>query len=191
VSRTGEGLLLIGRPGSGKSTLALGLIRQGWGYLSDDAILLCRQVEGVEALACRQPFYLDADAAAFAALPLGEAEPDTAGGWKRRVEIRAAYPGQSVARCLPRVLLFTSIIRHPRSMIRPIDPHRALRHLLAESAPQLFDRRTMPRHFDVLARLVQQTATYELQAGRDLYHHSAKLTELLAEATGGARWRAS
>jgi hypothetical protein len=192
VSRSGEGLLLIGRPGSGKSTLTLGLVLQGWGYLSDDAVLLHRRVEGVEALACRQPFYVDTHAAvASTALLLGEMVPDTAGGWKRRVHIREVYPGQSVARCLPRVLLFTSIIPRPDSRIRPVDPHRALRHLLAESGPQLFDRRTMPRHLDVLARLVRQTATYELHAGLNLYHHPARLAELLAETTGEARWHAS
>jgi hypothetical protein len=192
VARAGAGLLLIGRPGSGKSTLALGLIRLGWGYLSDDAVLLHSQPEGVEALACRQPFYIDATAtAAYPELPCGEEVPDTAGGRKRRVHIRAAYPEQAVARCRPWVLLFTSIIPRPHSMIRPMDPHRALRHLLAESAPQLIDRRTMPRHLDVLTRLVQQTITYGLRAGRDLYHHPARLAVLLAKATGKTRWRAS
>jgi hypothetical protein len=191
VARGGEGFLVIGRPGSGKSTLALGLIQQGWSYLSDDAVLLRRQSQGVEALACRQPFYVDAHAAAaYAALLLDEAVPDAAGGWKRRVQIRAAYPGQSVARCLPQVLLFASIIPHPHSMVCPVDPHRALRHLLAESGPQLFDRRTMPQHLDVLTHLVQQTTTYELRAGLDVYHRPARLAELLAEATGEGRWRA-
>jgi hypothetical protein len=191
VARSGEGLLLIGRPGSGKSTLALGLIQQGWSYLSDDAVLLRRQAAGVEALACRRPFYVDAHAAvASATLPLGEAVPDTAGGWRQRVEIRAVYPEQSVVGCLPRVLLFTSIIPRPHSMVHPLDQHRALRHLLAESGPQLFDRRTMPQHLNVLTHLVQQTATYALQAGLDVYHHPARLAELLAEVTGEGRWRA-
>lgn len=42
VSGHGRGLLIIGGSGSGKSTLALGLLRQGWGLLSDDAVYLSR-----------------------------------------------------------------------------------------------------------------------------------------------------
>ena len=46
VTADGLGVLIIGASGSGKSTLALGLIRQGWGYLSDDAVLLRRSRRG-------------------------------------------------------------------------------------------------------------------------------------------------
>jgi hypothetical protein len=60
VAREGPGLLLVAGSGSGKSTLALGLIRQGWGYLSDDAVLLRLQPKGVAALALRKDFYVDA-----------------------------------------------------------------------------------------------------------------------------------
>jgi hypothetical protein len=40
VAPKGLGVLIIGASGSGKSTLTLTLIRQGWKYLSDDAVLL-------------------------------------------------------------------------------------------------------------------------------------------------------
>ena len=52
----GAGLLLIGAPGSGKSTLAIGLIRQGWRYLSDDAVLLRDGWRGIEALPLPEEF---------------------------------------------------------------------------------------------------------------------------------------
>ena len=55
------GMLLVGGSGSGKSTLTIGLVRQGCGYLSDDALLLRPQPEGVEALAFRKPFSIDAE----------------------------------------------------------------------------------------------------------------------------------
>jgi hypothetical protein len=64
VAHPDRGMLLVGGSGSGKSTLTIGLVRQGWGYLSDDALLLRQQPEGVEALAFRQPFSVDADVAA-------------------------------------------------------------------------------------------------------------------------------
>ena len=58
----------------------------------------------------------------------------------------------------------------------PVGGVRALGELLAQSAPQLFDRSTMVQHLETLKRLLQQTEAYELHAGRDLYHEPAKLT---------------
>src|SRR5262249_16022590 len=43
----GRGILVIGPSSSGKSTLTLGLIRHGWRYLSDDALLLRPTPEGL------------------------------------------------------------------------------------------------------------------------------------------------
>ncbi len=54
----------------------------------------------------------------------------------------------------------------------------SLRLLLAQSAPQLFDRSTMSAHLELLKRLLQQAETYELNAGTDLYHQPAKLIDL-------------
>ena len=104
VAKEGLGLLIVGPSGSGKSTLAIGLIRQGWSYLSDDAVLLRSQAEKVEALALRKHFYIDADAAPSSAeLPLGEEVPDSTGRRRRRVYLEDAYPGQHIAQCLPHV----------------------------------------------------------------------------------------
>jgi hypothetical protein len=192
VSRHGCGLLIVGGSGSGKSTLALGLMRQGWGLLSDDAVLLQRQPEGVEALGCRKHAYVNADAAArHADLPLGEEVLDGAGRTKRRVCIETAFPLQQVAGCRPRVLLFSHIVPRPQSALRPVDGPSALGQLLAHSGPQLFDRQTMRPHLEVLRCLLQQTASYELQAGRDLYEDPRTLVHLLRAAEGAARWPVS
>jgi hypothetical protein len=142
VSREGMSLLIVGASGGGKSTLAIGLIRQGWGYLSDDAVLLRLRLEGVEALALRKPFAVDVGAAAaYADLPFGEEAPDTAGGRRRRVRIEEAYPGQYVPGCLPRVLLFSRIVPQAQSALHPLDRLSALRQLLAQSGPQSLGHR--------------------------------------------------
>ena len=95
VTHPDRGMLLVGGSGSGKSTLAIGLVRQGCGYLSDDALLLRQQPEGVEALAFRKPFSIEADVAAdYADLPLGEAGGPPSGKRKRRVDIQDVYAGQ-------------------------------------------------------------------------------------------------
>ena len=130
--------------GSGKSTLAIGLIREGWKYLSDDAVLLRQGSEGVEAIACRRSFYIDAVRSAdYCDLGLGEEEPDSNGGRRRRLGINESYPGQYLPQCLPRVLIFPRIKRQDQSTLTPVDSVRALGVLLSQSAPQLFDRSTM------------------------------------------------
>jgi len=60
----------------------------------------------------------------------------------------------------------------------------ALRNLLAQSGPELFDRPTMSAHLDVLGRLLRQTTPYELRAGEDLHRAPQRLTELLERGPG-------
>ena len=192
VAKQGLGLLIVGPSGSGKSTLAIGLIRHGWRYLSDDAVLLRSQTEKVEALALRKHFYIDADQAPSSGeLPLGEEVPDIAGRQRRRVHLEGAYPGQRLGQCLPHVLLFSRIVPQVKSSLLPIDRINVLRRLLTGSGPQLFDKATMTRHLEVLKRLVQQTVSYELRAGLDLYRDPMILMRLLNETEGARRWPAS
>lgn len=180
VTPEDEGLLIAGESGSGKSTLTMGLIRQGWRYLTDDAVLLRRRLEGVDALALRKHLWVDAGKSA-GDLPLGETI-ETAAGFKRRIRIEEVAPNQRANRCLPRILLFPRIVSSPESDLRPLDRVTALRHLLEQSGPRLFDRVTMPEHLKLLAELARQAALYELRAGRDLYQHPEKVIDLLTKA---------
>jgi hypothetical protein len=183
ATRDEVGLLLVGASGSGKSTLAIELIREGWRYLSDDAVLLLHRAQGVETLACRRSFYIDAVRSPdYPDLTQGEDIMDGNGGRRRRVGIDEAYPEQYVTRCLPRVVIFPQIKRQYQSTLVPVNGVRALGVLLAQSAPQLFDRTTMAGQLELLKRLLQQTETYELNAGTDLYHYPAKLIGLIQEA---------
>jgi hypothetical protein len=184
-----EGILVIGSSGSGKSTLAIGLIRAGLSYLSDDAVLLRCGSEVVEALGCRRSFYIDAaQSSNYCDFSLGEEQPDSNGGRRRRVAVDEAYPGQYISQCLPRTVVFPHVTRQERSTLKPVDGVRALGMLLAQSAPQLFDRSTMAGHLALLKRLLQQAETYELNAGMDLYHEPAKLIALIRKARGETNW---
>jgi hypothetical protein len=183
ATKDGEGLLLIGPSGSGKSTLALGLLRSGWSYLSDDAVLLRSESQGIKALGFRKSFYIEARASAdYGDLALGEEEPDSNGGRRRRAGIDTVYGGQFVPGCFPRVMIFPRIEHQERSTLLSIDSVSALRILLAQSAPQLFDRRTMPGHLALLRKLLQQTESYQLNAGTDLYHAPIRLIDLVQQA---------
>ena len=192
VAKDGEDVLLVGPSGSGKSTLAIGLLRSGWSYLSDDAVLLRHGSTGIEALACRRSFYIDAVRSAdYSDFCLGDEEPDSNGRRRRNVGINETYPEQYIARSLPRVVIFPKITGNSLSMLKPIDRVQALRLLLAQSAPQLFDRSTMSAHLELLKSLLQQTELFELNAGTDLYLQPEKLIDLLKEARGAKHCRVS
>lgn len=185
VSPTGVGILIVGESGCGKSTLALQLIREGWGYLSDDAVLLRLKPEGVEALAFRKPFSINTDVAeSYADLPLGgEDGPHSPGKKKRRVDIQEAYPAQHVSGCVPRMLVFPRIVPEPQSMLHPISRLSAIGRLLSQSGPQLFDKGTMPHHLELLKQLVSQCQIFELRAGLDLCRKPGAFARLVSQVT--------
>ena len=181
-------LLFVGPSGAGKSTLAIGLLRSGCRYLSDDAILLRGQPDAVEALALRKPFSIDAAAANdYADLQLGPEGSSSSGKRKRRADVQTAYGRHYLPGFRPDVILFPRIVSRTRSSLRPLPSAIALRHLLAQSGPELFDRASMASHLNVLTRLVRQTATYELCAGRDLHRSPEILFELLSRTEGPVR----
>jgi hypothetical protein len=185
ATKCGEGLLLVAPSGSGKSTLAIGLIRAGWNYLSDDAVLLRTGSEGIEALACRKSFYIDgARAKHYAEFTLGSEEPDSSGGRRRTIGVTKAYPERHMARCSPRLIIFPRITPRPRSALETMPRIHAMRSLLAQSGPQVFDRYTMRDHLRLLKTLLKQAETYELSAGRDLYEDPAKLIDLMGQLRG-------
>jgi HPr serine kinase-like protein len=184
VSPTGLGLLMVGKSGCGKSTLAIQLIRQGWGYLSDDAVLLRLQPGGVEALAFRKPFSINIDnSTEYSDLPLGGADgPHAPGKQKRRVDIQDAYPEQYVPGCVPRMVVFPRILPEPQSVLQPISRLSALGRLLSQSGPQLFDKGAMLHHLELLKRLVSQCQTFELRAGLDVCREPGTFERLVSQA---------
>jgi HPr serine kinase-like protein len=185
VAENGLGILLVGESGTGKSTLAIGLIRAGWRYLSDEAVLLRSRSGRVEALALRKHFYVDDSASEqHADLLSQEQRPDRSGRMRRRVAIEEAYPGQRMAVSEPRLLLFPQIVRQSRSALLPITQARAVELLVAQSGPQLFDQETIAQQLATLKELLQQTTAYELRAGSDLHDDPTTLIELLAATEG-------
>ncbi len=59
VHPTGGAWLLVGDSHSGKSTTCAGLIRAGWGFLSDDHVVLLPTGAGIELEGWLRPFHLD------------------------------------------------------------------------------------------------------------------------------------
>lgn len=167
VSRGGTGCLFAGPSGSGKSTQTYSLVRQGWEYLGDDALLLRATAGAVEALALRRDLLLDTHTIAYPELAGREDAAVSSSTGKRRIVI-GEIPGTVINRCVPRLLVFPEIAASGRSRIVPLDRTEALARLAMQSAVLTLDREALPRHLHVLGSLVRQSATYRLLAGPDL-----------------------
>jgi len=183
VSPTNAGVVITGPCGCGKSTLSIGLIRAGWGYLSDDALLLRDVKQAVEILALRKSFYVDEDnAQRYPDLSPGTVVPDNAGGQRRQLALHESHPDQYLPQTTASILIFPRIVSDPTSTLKPLSGAAALAKLLGESGGQLFDRRSMSQHLQLLKRLIEQTRAFELHSGQELHRDSSKLATLLAES---------
>jgi hypothetical protein len=77
--------------------------------------------------------------------------------------------------CLPRLLLFPRIADAERSQFVSLDRVASFSRLLEASCDQLWDRRTMTLHTQVVSDLVRQTHACELRAGRDVFQDASSL----------------
>ncbi|TLD42026.1 MAG: hypothetical protein JETT_1735 [Candidatus Jettenia ecosi] len=178
--REGIGYLFLGKSGSGKSSTALSLVHQGWQYISDDTLFLRPSAVGVEVFAFRKHFYLDTtlvrhypEIAPYLEEPIYEESA------KRFLDMELVYPNKFWSNCFPRVLIYTQIVSQPESKLIHIDQTSALIKLMRQSASLFFKRQGVNVHLETLRRLVSQSYSYELLAGRDFYEEPEKISDFL------------
>jgi len=195
------GVLFVGSSGSGKSTLSLSLIRQGWGYLSDDVILirhssvvsLSNPPDGIEAIAFLKGFSFDSNLAnrypeldrplETPSLNGHRFDPSTSSGLttgKRFLDISQIYPTRFQPSCFPKVLIFPKIVSNDKSELIPIDRAKALILLAENSGGIMVDKEMVVKQMEVLKGLVYQTSSYQLLLGRDLYEEPERISEILS-----------
>ena len=183
LAKTGRGILIVGASGAGKTTLTLGLMSEGWGYLSDDAIMLRKDAGDIEALAFRRGLsFTPATVAHFSQLgALVEESPCLQDG-KRLLDAELLYPGSFTPKCNPRVILFPKIVDQRHSQLIPVDEAEALLLLLRQSPGILTDPHWGVEHLEALKLLGQQASSYQFLAGTDVYEEPATVSQLLWEA---------
>ncbi|WP_054684641.1 serine kinase [Rhodothermus marinus] len=178
-----SGVLLVGRSDSGKSTLAYSLVRRGWSYLTDDAVLVHRSGEDVVAVSFREDFGLDPESVRY--FPEVAACPDRqpTDPAKLRVRMDRLHPGRFQPRCRPVLLIFPELADIPESRLVPLRRSEAFGRLVQASL--LLGRADDPaerRLLDVMGRLVRQAPAYLLEAGPDLLDRPGRLEQMLAAA---------
>ncbi|KAA3605898.1 MAG: hypothetical protein D8M57_04890 [Candidatus Scalindua sp. AMX11] len=174
------GILFLGGSGSGKSTAALSLIRQGWGYLSDDVNLIRHRSDGIEALAFQKGFSFDPHLSVLYPDLDNPMVPHSLNGHKRFLDINLLYPDGHLNSCFPRVLIFPKIVSQGKSHISQIEKSKGLIMLIENSGGIMLDKAIVAMQIEILKLLVSQTDCYQLFAGRDLYEEPEKITEVLS-----------
>jgi hypothetical protein len=158
VPNSDNGVLIVGPSGSGKSTLTLKLATAGWGYLSDDELLLSAANEEVEMRGFRS-FFAVAPAAA------------NAGGThslKTCFEPAGVFAAPPVARGTPRFVLFTSVSGENETQLRQLGQAETMTGLIRACPWASYDTAIAAPHLKLLSQLARQATGFDLLAGTDL-----------------------
>lgn len=167
VAVESKGVVIPAYSGSGKTTLALALCRGGFNFLSDDRSILRLDDGNIEVLAF--PEGVDVTEQTISFFPeLNNLTPDsfTAGLRKKKFWIEDLYPGRVVNRCIPRLLLFPTVINSNKSFLEPLSKIEAIGEMLPHSLV-VIGKDTAEKHFQVLCRLVESTDCYRVHFGSD------------------------
>ena len=119
-------MLVVGDSGCGKSTLTATLVRNGWGFSTDDNLLLSDTESGIVAWALRR--YFTFHESTLNACKLHEFDFAVGGrvdSNKLRFDARRAFPERFVELCRPAVILFPEISSESKSRITPMAQQRA------------------------------------------------------------------
>ena len=174
----GKAVLIAGASGSGKSTLTLQLTACGWGYLTDDTLLIGEGQQGIEAWGLRRFFALTADTIAAVRLPQLPAAAE-AGLFKKRITPQDFFPSGQIRSAQPGAIVFPVITFETESRVRSLTPSEAMARLLRLCPWACYDKPTADEHLRTLGRLVNETVTVDILAGTDLLDDPIRASDLL------------
>jgi hypothetical protein len=183
--QSGAGLLVVGNSNSGKSSLTIRMASAGWRYLSDDMLVLGEEKKNkaIEAWAFRRIFSVSAKSLAHCQLDnleLALGAPVNSDPTKRRLEPTVTFPDHFVEGCFPRVLVFPTLTGEAESRVVKITAGEAMAQLIRECPWAGYDTSTARAHLRVLGSLARQSASFLLDAGRDLIEDATRAPQLLA-----------
>ena len=167
VAPDGRAWLLAGDAQSGKSTTCATLATAGWGYLSDDQVVLAAREDGVEVEGWLRPFHLDR---------VGEGGEPTG----RRREVTPAELGLAGWRRTARLagVILPFVAAREATVLTPVPVAEALAGLVRQSPWLLACRTAAPAVLALLGRAVERGA-FSLRLGCDTYRHPARLVACL------------
>lgn len=170
VAPDGGAWLLVGDTHAGKSTTVANLLRCGWGYVSDDNVVLARGGGGIEVEGWPRHFHMDEGWAAGA--PLGR---------RGAIDPRERWPGQWTDAAPLAGLLFPRVEPAQPTELAPLAAGGALTGLLRQSPWLLADRGSAPAVLALLRDAAARPA-FTLRLGLDSYADPPLLAERLRPA---------
>ncbi|HEX5887860.1 MAG TPA: hypothetical protein VFY61_04120 [Pyrinomonadaceae bacterium] len=147
------GVLIVGPSGSGKSTLTSQLARAGWGYLSDDELLLSLSGEEIEARGFRSFFALAANETS---------------NLKSCFEPASVFDAPRAERVTPRFLLFTAVSGTNETQLQELTQAETMARLIRACPWATYDTAIAAANLQLLSRLAHQAKGFNLMAGTDL-----------------------
>ena len=179
----GAGALFLGPSGAGKSTLTAQLASAGWGYLSDDSLLLYAKGEAVEVHALRRAFSLTErtiSAGGLAGFEYALEGPVPFDPSKRRFDPLELFPEGYAEVCQPSALFFPSVAHEPASRAERLGQREAMALLIRMCPWASYDRQAARGHLEALSRLARNCRAYRLRAGADLLGDAARTARFVA-----------
>ena len=160
VTPSGVGVLLPAPSGSGKTTLVAGLIRAGFGYLSDEAAVLDPETGTLHPY----PVHLSLKGTSRERFPEGRPDPNHAGfaGVAWHVDPESIRPEAVAAPCEVGFVIAHRYEVGADIQIEPLTPAEACVELARNL---MLGRRDAPRSLDLLARLCRASRCYRLIHG--------------------------
>ena len=162
VAPDGGAWLLVGDARSGKSTTCATLASAGWGYLSDDQVVLTGREDEVEVEGWLRPFHLDG--VSGERREVAAAELGLGGGWRRTARLAGA--------------IFPVVSAAEPTLLTPLSPADALARLVRQTPWLLAYRRTAPAVLGLLTRVVAG-GVFSLRLGSDTHRDGARLAARL------------
>ena len=188
-SPEGEGYLFVANAYSGKTSITLGLLQQGFRYLSDDTVFLRPAPPGIEVLPWSRAFHVPNDLSrVYPELNHLEKLPPASLHPKKELRPEACYPGRQIPRLLnPAWLFFPTLTAEPETRLEPLSSGEALPLLLPQSLAVMFDLEHAAGHLQALKLLLASARSFRLWSGTDIKADPDRLLAALkpARAWGG------
>jgi len=177
-----KGVVFVGPSGSGKSTLTAQLTAAGWGYLSDDSLLLCQRHERPEVYALRRVFAVTEqaiNAGGLLEVENGLGQSMTLDPAKRRFDPFEAFPHQFVESCAPSVVVFPIVEHVTESTSERLTQPEAMAALIRLCPWASYDRVAAHGYLAALSAVARSCAAHRLQLGVDVFGDSVRTSALL------------
>jgi len=179
-----EGYLFVANAYSGKTSITLGLLQQGFRYLSDDTVFLRSVPEGIEVLPWSRVFHVPNELSrVYPELSHLEKRPASSFHPKKELQPEECYPGRQIPRLLnPAWMFFPSITAEPSTRLEPLRSGEALPFLLPQSLAVMFDREHASDHLRALKLLLSSARSFRLWSGTDIKADPERLLAVLKKA---------